>query len=545
MEKPAERDANLELTPEQGLPFELEENAVSEWLSELPVDVNRACSLVYKALRGFNKVPCNSCLGLNILEIFRPIVYFLSGKLRNQFSGSGFPLDRIPRKTAKLSVKFHMELAKGYGQLSKSSAFEADFGESERALIIHRAIQSLSLAILGATQMYEPFSSRIWGDLNRLYRSAEEKGLTSTVIDDEQYPLGAKSSIASIYNRTALFAFINPYRFNRGEMFDIFRLLERVSDDAYLSPEMEKQDLRAACYIDIKGNLPPATITQDIPCGIPRYFFTQKLVNTLIRLNKAEVTRPGSSNFIPNVIQYFEQSTDFGLPGERKRNHLIQGFDPVFSFVCTSKSMLGLIHEISLKDKNWIKTPDYELLPIDDGQSPHNSQSQSRQDASGSPVASDYLDDTDDASGVTGEGISCYISALDTEGFYLIETDAVLDPSEIIAFWSKDESLKIGGIRWQKITGQSNHYQYGFELLGSHVCPATLSVKENEQTKVLLMKSTWNDERQESILLPPIKFPCGTLFKAVKGRKTLSYKITKLREMNNRFCRFSVVATGE
>lgn len=533
--------------PSSDLPFEVNTKSVLNWIQGLQIDAHRTWKLIYSALQALNKTSCDPHLKRNILETFRPVIFVLSSKLQTYISRSNFPLDPKQRKIAKLSVKIHTELATGYRQIATSDTFDRNFTQEQQTWIIHRAIQSLSLSLLRTAQMYEPFSSRIWSKLNELYQAAESKGLTDTIIDENQHPFDSKSSIGSIFKRTALFAVMNPHRLTQQEMADTFRILDRVSDDAKLSSDIGKSSHRASLYIDLQSNRAPFRITQTIHRNSYRYLFTQKLGQTLTRLNEQETSNSGSTNYIAKLVPYFGNFSSKDISGERKRKQLIRGFDPICSFLSKSKPSFALKQDNSLGCQNWLKVPDLDLLPLEDENPTLGSKRtvEPQSEFYRQSIAPKNNGKKSHGSGSAFDDIQCYSARLNVDGFYLLETDTVLETGEIIGVWSAQEPMQIGVIRWEQKTGHKEQFQYGIELLGSKALSVSASFDANQQVKLLLLQNNPNGIPIPSILLPPVKYRCGTVFTVKVNRKTRTFQIQKLSALNETFCQYSIAETTE
>lgn len=528
---------------EGDLPFELNLDSVSAWLQELPINSNGAHTQVFSTIRSLNKTRCDARLRLNILEKLRPVIFFMTGKSITAPSEKALPTYKKQRKAAKLLVKFHSELAIGYRLVTKSGKFDVDFSEPEQSLVIHRAMRSLSLTLAVSYQMYEPYSSRVWRDLNWLYQKAETNGLTSGVISDSHHPFGTKTTINSLYKCITIFAYINPYRFRQSEILEIYKLLERIADDAYLSPDLHKQGLVASLCVNLERGQPPVSNSHSVQFSTSRYFFTQKFAGTLTRLYEEALEGSDAKDYLGRLVQYFEHTAKLDKSGERKHSFLIQGFDEIVGLRTNSKRSLPSSQINRINDQSWLKTPTFELVPLEYGSNDQRNKQGSNTPSKSFPKfhQSEGNPGNDHNNENHSNNIHCYIAPSTIRGFSIVETDATLILGSIVAFWSDEEMLQVGVIRWKKGSDHTQRFQYGLELIGSDAYPATVSFKSNSLIQILLLKTTRNRDRHDSILLPTVKWKCGSRISINKGRRTFDYKIDKLLEINNQLFRYSLI----
>lgn len=516
------------------LPFDLKVHSVSNWLEELPIDAHQSWQLIYSSLRSLNKLSCEPHIRLNILQAFRRIVFLLSNKMQTHTAKCGFSLDKKGRKIAKLSVKLHVELASGYLKITSSDTFENNFSVLQQAEIIHRAMQSFSVSLLRTSQMFEPPSSTIWRKLNQLYTAAEAKELTDLLIDENQQPFGAHSSICSIFKRTVMFQFVNPCRFTPQDMLELFRFLDKRSDDVRISSDQENYRYPHAIHHNLENNGSTSEICQINPkYQNNRYFFTEKLIQTLIKIRETEAVEPGSTNYKLKIIPYFGKSSATGISGTRKRKKLIQGFNTIFSLLYTSKPLFNSLQDDMPIQQDYLKIPDLDLVPLANETGILDSKKPFKPPTENIKRSPSPKTET--------KSINCYSAHMEIDGFYLVETDSQLEIGEIIAFWAADEPVQIGAIQWENAENSKDHFQYGIELLGSHACAVIASFQPDQQLKILIVKNNTNGIDTPSILLPLGKYRSKTVFSTKKGNKTAEYQLERLCGLYDTVCQYSIM----
>ena len=98
--------------------------------------------------------------------------------MKKHFIGQPFPLAENNLKIAHLSREITHTLATGYKVLVMEQI--AGIGRKDKKLLItaiHRSIKLLSLVLLKAYQVYEPYPDSVWLEVHSLYRYAEDNRL--------------------------------------------------------------------------------------------------------------------------------------------------------------------------------------------------------------------------------------------------------------------------------------------------------------------------------------------------------------------------------
>ncbi|MEN8259011.1 MAG: hypothetical protein ABFS02_00220, partial [Pseudomonadota bacterium] len=160
------------------LSFDPTLDSVSVWLQSLSeTNTHESSRHIYEALCRIELQSVPADIQFTILEKFRPVVFFHSRNLKELVLAAPTPLDKRSRKIAKLSTQLHRELASGYQRLTQQREFFANFLATQQAQVIHRAMQSTSMAMLRNAQLYAPPPTTLWSYTHSLYRLAEKLGL--------------------------------------------------------------------------------------------------------------------------------------------------------------------------------------------------------------------------------------------------------------------------------------------------------------------------------------------------------------------------------
>jgi hypothetical protein len=135
----------------------------------------------------------------------------------------------------------------------------AGIGRKDKKLLItaiHRAVKQLSLVLLKAYQVYEPYPDGVWLELHSLYRYAENNNLHRSKVVEDQHPTRMPSTIADAYKQILLLALACPYRIRHGESEAVYAALEQWAPFSHLQPVDDVQGGLFATNLD--ADQPPS-----------------------------------------------------------------------------------------------------------------------------------------------------------------------------------------------------------------------------------------------------------------------------------------------
>ena len=112
-----------------------------------------------------------------------------------------------------------------------------------------------------------------------------------------QSPPRSLFSIYALFKVIVLFTIINPYRFTRQEMSDIFGLFEQTSDNIHLSSKKYEQGYLASVYVDLQSHCPPALVGESTHNKNNRYLFTWKFEHYLTHADGKQTSWRALSNY--------------------------------------------------------------------------------------------------------------------------------------------------------------------------------------------------------------------------------------------------------
>ncbi len=555
METPNTLSCDENLPVSSGLPFDLDESSVTEWLENLPIsDKIDTCKKVFSALRNLNQHNIASKERFAILEKFRTFVFCESTYLANRFIGATFPLDQNSRKIAKIAAKFHSELASGYQLIAGHSEFEEAYSSYEQACVVHRIVRSIGISFLRIAQMYEPPSYKVWQMLKTLYKEAESKQLLGIAIQDPVVPFPASSTIAGILGSTVLFAISNPYRFAQTEMDRLYRLFDAHSGKIeWLHGESDPR--RSRFGLDLGNPSAPQYISarMNIQSRSFRSIDTSKFLAAISNLDVHQADRHSlpAAGTISILFHQFGNPRKVNIKRLGTETELTLGLENIAECFPGKQSTQTVMKAEPLVD--WLAGSDFEILPLNnDGPfyntspntSPNSYSSSLENQGSGNTqpfLYSDFRLANSAQSRIGSSTVRCEIHHSDLSGHVLAElkTDN-LTIGQVIALKDKISPMKIGVIRWMQARSDNQFFYYGVEHLASNCRLASAFVSGRKYTDILLLKINTRSTSNYSVIMPPVKCRSGSRMTVKQLGTTENFMVEKLLETSPFFCHYSL-----
>lgn len=172
--------------------FDCEETAVANWISKLPrANLGQTTRALYQAVTELNRVRLLPEKRLQILELIRPSIYFVTRALEKHYLNQPIALPEQSQKVANLAHTLHQSLSSGYTIVAAhTAALGSRAGVKDpEALIaksVHRATTDFTINILRHLELYEHVDKSIWNTLYQFYMlAAQHKVLKEKVLDQE------------------------------------------------------------------------------------------------------------------------------------------------------------------------------------------------------------------------------------------------------------------------------------------------------------------------------------------------------------------------
>jgi len=239
-------------------------------------NIGETTRLLFAALNELNHQDFPAQQRLKALEMLWKPVSYVTEHMKKHFVGRPLPLEPKNLKIAHLSREMSHALATGYKVLVMEQI--AGVGRRDKRLLttaIHRAVVQLSMVLLKAYQVYEPYPESVWLELHSLYRYAEHNNLHRTRVPMEGQNLRAPATIVDAYKQIVLLALACPYRLRHGEVQDVYTALEQWGPLAELQAFKGVSD--ALFSVNLDGDLPPSYLVMR---DAAENAFTTRTLNT-------------------------------------------------------------------------------------------------------------------------------------------------------------------------------------------------------------------------------------------------------------------------
>jgi hypothetical protein len=200
---------------------------LKRWIAALPkANIGETARQLYQSLIELNQLITPSDNRLQLLELLRPEVHFVTSHLERHFLNQSIVLDERPRKVANLCQALQNHMAVGYKLIITQ---ELPRFTKERAQLLTVALQRASHALSGplvrASQLYCPVPEGLWLELHQLHRIARLHGLQQIQVRDGLARNGQSLSQEQIYLRALL---LGCARCNQMRQSAIARLAEAL-----------------------------------------------------------------------------------------------------------------------------------------------------------------------------------------------------------------------------------------------------------------------------------------------------------------------------
>lgn len=257
------RDAAPGKTPD------LRPKVLRSWLAELPMaHAIDAGQQLLEGLRGINRSFVSAGERYAALELLHPTVQKLCATLQRSHRDASFPLPAGHCLMTTLNQQLLEEMANGYKQAITDRLLDDDTGDHLEALTLAqvdrilltslwRAVNYLAALLLECYLIYAPEPDRVWLDLHRLYRFAEQHLLHIYAVDAAPDDPPVPGTVAECYKRIVLLSLCNPYHLMPDEaavLFHRFGSWSATTKVVRLAPGMPPA---GSFIVDLDADRPP------------------------------------------------------------------------------------------------------------------------------------------------------------------------------------------------------------------------------------------------------------------------------------------------
>ena len=248
--------------------IELQATHLRKWVEKLPrLNFDESVSALARVLDDINRTSLSPAQRFSALEVLAPVVDQLIAGLPKHYATLSFPMSYGKRGLYRQTQDVLESMSMGYNavitELVRGDA-EVDAAHTRLRDALLQAVQYTGQRVLHAYSVYESAPQGCWGELHRLYRYAEQKGVASVRVEHL-----ADFSIRDAYLRIVMLGLANPYHLMQGEAVEVFRQLRKwcLAVDLVRPDELRDQPdqpvLVDAFILDLASEDPPRFCLSD------------------------------------------------------------------------------------------------------------------------------------------------------------------------------------------------------------------------------------------------------------------------------------------
>lgn len=263
---------------------------LKSWIENLPkANTGETARLLYLALQELNNLITTAEIRVQLLELLRPEVMFITAQLERHFINNAVMLNARSQKVANLCQTLQNHLSTGYKLVISDSS---DKRGSVLALALQRTLHSMFVTLVRTYQLYYPAPPHFWLELHQVYILARQHNLHTQPIRDPMLSGVSQQSAEAAYCCVLL---LSCARINQMRKNDIAVLAETLPSWSHLSV-LQNAELASSLFV--------VNLNSDAP---PRY---KKLVN-----EKHDSARLGfNTEALANVLLEHQQSRNNQSP---------------------------------------------------------------------------------------------------------------------------------------------------------------------------------------------------------------------------------------
>jgi len=258
------------------------------WLNSLPLsDSNETARELYRSLYTLNRLELDPGKRTAIIEMYRTPVNAVTAAIQQTLGQHPLPLSPDLRRMTEIIRELNREMAVGYKivLLDQLGGWKQHLLRKSPTLAIERAMRYFGEVLVHCYHTYLVFPSRVWSELNELYRYSEQNELLATPVE---ISLGRDTGVTTIgerYKQICLLGLCNPYQLPQGDARKIHLFLYRWADTAELKGIGDGLPAAGYFQIDLLGDAPPVLYNRPID---PRYQRRARIIDAARLVTKVK-----------------------------------------------------------------------------------------------------------------------------------------------------------------------------------------------------------------------------------------------------------------
>lgn len=236
---------------------------LTAWSKSLPkTNFGEMARLLYQAFAELNRLIAPGEIRLQLLEILRPEVSFITAQLEKNHLSKSVILDERARKVANLCQALQNMQTTGYkicinhagNSTSSVSTIAIQRTSSVSTIAIQRAIHSMYCSLARAFQLYYPVPAGLWLDMHQLYVLANKLRVHQRKIKDPLQEDLAGNCIENTYISALL---LGSARINQMRQSDIILIARLIPHWAHLASLLSADSNDAIFVVAPNSDNPP------------------------------------------------------------------------------------------------------------------------------------------------------------------------------------------------------------------------------------------------------------------------------------------------
>lgn len=255
------------------------------WIQNLPkANIGETARQLYEALIELNNFKTTAENRIQLLELMRPEVFFVTSQLEKHFLNNSIMLNERAKKVANLCQALQNHLTVGY-KLVIADIFHQR--SSILALALQRTMHSLFASLVRSSQLFYPTPANLWFEVHQVYLLARRHNLHTIAIRDPLLNDISEQSVEAAYSCALL---LSCSRINQMRQSDIAILANILPSWCHLAA-IQNADLPSSLFIvNLHSDAPPrykALIAETSGQALLG-FDTQNLAAALIEYQQAD-----------------------------------------------------------------------------------------------------------------------------------------------------------------------------------------------------------------------------------------------------------------
>jgi len=242
--------------------------SLTDWLDKLhSADIEKSAGQVLDVVRKYNRCQIIPAIRYQSLVSLLSIIDEYKIALKGRIRGNPFPLAEKYQKKSELIQNLMQELARGFKIIVADVADDEKNHKVNEKIIIRSiffAVHYLSETLLAKYLAYTPESDNLWGEINCLYKYAEEKSYHDKEVDLKGISYIKLNTIVKLFKKIILLHIVDPFHLMEGEASKVYFLLDEWVKYCQVIPFDGPESLTGNFYVDLNSGGPPKFAASDM-----------------------------------------------------------------------------------------------------------------------------------------------------------------------------------------------------------------------------------------------------------------------------------------